>query len=67
VLPEAIKLTGTGVDFKQFTVGLNLVSFPEAVQFVAREKELSKIHELLHSHSNRTYIVLYSLGGIRKT
>jgi hypothetical protein len=67
VLPEAIKLTGTGVDFEQFAVGLNLVSFPEAAQFVAREKELSKMHELLHGHSNRTCVVLYGLGGIGKT
>jgi hypothetical protein len=64
VLPKAIKLTGTGVDFEQFAVGLNLVSFPEAAQFVAREKELSKMHELLHAHSNRTCVVLYGLGGI---
>jgi hypothetical protein len=67
VLPEATKLTGTGVDFKQFAVGLNLASFPEATQFIAREKELSKIHELLHGHSNRTCVVLYGLGGIGKT
>jgi hypothetical protein len=67
MLPEAMKLTGTGVDFEQFAVGLNLASFPEAAQFVAREKELSKIHKLLHSRSNRTYVVLYSLGGIGKT
>jgi Cdc6-like AAA superfamily ATPase len=67
VLPEAMKLTGTGVDFEQFAVGLNLASFPEAAQFVAREKELSKMHELLHGHSNRTCVVLYGLGGIGKT
>jgi AAA+ ATPase superfamily predicted ATPase len=62
-----MKLTGTGVDFGQFAVGLNLASFREAAQFVAREKELSKIHELLHGHSNRTCVVLYCLGGIGKT
>jgi hypothetical protein len=62
-----MKLTGTGVDFEQFAVGLNLASFPEAAQFVAREKELSKMHELLHDHSNRTCVVLYGLGGIGKT
>ena len=59
-----MKLTGTGFDFEQFAVGLNLVSFPEATQFVAREKELSRMHELLHGHSNRTRVVLYGLGGI---
>jgi hypothetical protein len=61
------KLTGTGVDFEQFAVGLNLASFPKTTQFVAREKELSKMHELLHGHSNRTSVVLHGLGGIGKT
>lgn len=62
-----MKLNGTDIDFEQFTVGLNLASFPEATQFVAREKELRKIHELLHDYSNRTCVVLYGLGGIGKT
>jgi ATP/maltotriose-dependent transcriptional regulator MalT len=61
------KLTGLGVDFEQYTVGLNLTSFPEAVQFVAREKELSKIHALLQDHNSRSCIVLHGLGGIGKT
>jgi hypothetical protein len=60
-------LTITGVDFEQFAVGLNLMSFPEAAQFVAREKELSKMHELLHGHSNRSCVVLHGLGGMGKT
>ena len=62
-----MKLTGTGIDFEQFAVGLNLVSFPEATQFVGRKKELSSMYELLHGHSNRTCIILYSLGRIGKT
>ena len=62
-----MKLTSTGVDFEQFAVGLNLASFPEAAQFVAREKELSKMHELLHGHSSRSAVVLHGLGGIGKT
>ena len=66
-LQEVIQLTGTGVDFEQFAVGLNLASLPEAAQFVAREKELSNVHELLHGHSNRTCVVLHGLGGIGKT
>ncbi|PQE14739.1 hypothetical protein CJF30_00011043 [Rutstroemia sp. NJR-2017a BBW] len=41
-----------GVDFEQFAIGLNLASFPEATQFVAREKELSKMYELLQDHSS---------------
>jgi hypothetical protein len=67
MLTEALKLTSTGVDFDQFAVGLNLASFPEAAQFVAREKELSKMHELLHGHSSRSCVVLHGLGGIGKT
>ncbi|MCJ1386317.1 hypothetical protein MMC17_009443 [Xylographa soralifera] len=64
---NAAQLTGTGVDFEQFAVGLNLASLPEAAQFVAREKELSNVHELLHGHSSRTCVVLHGLGGIGKT
>ena len=67
MLREVIELTSTSVDFEQFAIGLNLISFPEAAQFVAREKELSKMHKLLYSHSNRAYVVLYSLGRIGKT
>jgi hypothetical protein len=67
MLPKEMKLTSTGVNFEQFAVGLNLASFPEAAQFVAREKELSKMHKLLHGHSNRTCVVLHGLGRIRKT
>jgi ATP/maltotriose-dependent transcriptional regulator MalT len=67
VLTEAAALTNTGVDFEQFAVGLNLTSFPEITQFVAREKELSKMHELLQDHSNRSCVVLHGLGGMGKT
>jgi hypothetical protein len=56
MLIEALKLTSTGVDFDQFAVGLNHASFPEAAQFVAREKELSKMHELLYRHSSRSCV-----------
>lgn len=62
-----MKLTHVGVDYEQFAVGLNLASFPEAAQFVAREQELSKLHELLYGHSSRSAVVLHGLGGIGKT
>jgi hypothetical protein len=62
-----MKLTRTGIDFEQFTIELNLASFPTAVQLVAREKELSKMHELLQGHRSRSCIVLHGLGGIGKT
>ncbi|KAF1974055.1 HET-domain-containing protein [Bimuria novae-zelandiae CBS 107.79] len=68
-LEEEIHKLNKGIDFEQYTVGLSLASFPEAAQFVAREKELSKMHELLHSHgrSSRSSVVLHGLGGIGKT
>jgi hypothetical protein len=67
MLTKATKLTSTGIDFEQFAVGLNLASFPEATQFVAREKELSKMHKLLQDHNSRSCVILHSLGGIGKT
>jgi hypothetical protein len=59
VLTGAIALTSIGVDFKQYAVK----------QFVAREKELSKMRELLdgHGHRSRSGVVLFGLGGIGKT
>ncbi|PQE18248.1 P-loop containing nucleoside triphosphate hydrolase protein [Rutstroemia sp. NJR-2017a BBW] len=54
------------VDFEQFTVGLNFVS-SSATQFVGREKELSKMHELLQDHRSRSCVILHGLGGIGKT
>jgi len=60
-------LTGIGVDFEQYTVRLSLASIPEAAQFVAREKELLAMHELLYSHNSRSAVVLHGLGGIGKT
>ena len=67
MLTKVMRLTSTGVDLKQFPVGLNLASFPEAAQFVAREKELSKMHKLLYGHISRSAVVLHGLGGIGKT
>jgi hypothetical protein len=66
-LCELIELTGIGANFEQFAVGLNLGLLPEAVQFVARKKELLDMHELLHGHNNRTCVILHGLGGIGKT
>jgi hypothetical protein len=71
VLPRCtdnkIILTTIGVDFELYAVGLNLSSLPEAAHFVAREEELSKMHGMLHGHSNRSAVVLHGLGGIGKT
>ena len=67
VVSKITKLTGTGVDFEQFAVGLNLTSFPEATQLVAREEELSRMHEQLQGHKSRSCVVLHGLGGMGKT
>ncbi|KAF1964751.1 HET-domain-containing protein [Bimuria novae-zelandiae CBS 107.79] len=68
-LEEEIHKLYKGVDFEQYAVGINLASIPEAAQFVAREKELLKMYELLHGHgrSSRSAVVLHGLGGIGKT
>jgi hypothetical protein len=56
-----------GTDFEQFSVGLDLLSLPQAAQFVAREKELTEMHRILYGHNNRSTVVLHGLGGIGKT
>ncbi|KAF2730287.1 HET-domain-containing protein, partial [Polyplosphaeria fusca] len=66
-LEKEIHTLCKGMDFEQYTVRFNLSSFPKAAQFVAREQELSKMHELLYGHSNRAAVVLHGLGGIGKT
>ena len=53
--------------FEQYPVRLKLRSLPKALQFVAREEELSKMHELLYGHSSRAAVVLHGLGGMGKT
>ncbi|APA15328.1 hypothetical protein sscle_14g100980 [Sclerotinia sclerotiorum 1980 UF-70] len=66
-LEDKIHRMYKGVDFEQFAVELNLASFPEATQLVAREKELSEMHELLQDHSIRSCVILHGLGGMGKT
>ncbi|KAF2277956.1 HET-domain-containing protein [Westerdykella ornata] len=66
-LEEEIHKLYKGVNFEQYAVRLNLASLPEAAEFVAREEELSKMHELLHGHGGRSAVVLHGLGGIGKT
>ncbi|KAF2732125.1 HET-domain-containing protein, partial [Polyplosphaeria fusca] len=66
-LEEEIHKLYKGADFEQYAVKLNLRSFPEAAQFVAREEELSEMHELLYDYSSRAAVVLHGLGGIGKT
>ena len=62
-----LSLTHIGTDFEQFSVGINLSLLPRPAQFVSRSKELAEMHQLLHSHSSRSCVVLHGLGGIGKT
>jgi hypothetical protein len=56
-----------GASFEQFSIGLDLSTLPQPVQFVARSKELTGMHQILHSYSTRSIVVLHGLGGIGKT
>ena len=60
-------LTEVGAEFERFTINLSLSAIPERAQFVGREKELVKMHRLLHGHTARSIVVLHGLGGIGKT
>ncbi|KAH8587619.1 hypothetical protein B0O99DRAFT_656320 [Bisporella sp. PMI_857] len=66
-LEDEIHRMYKGLDFEQFAVGLNLALFPDATQFVAREKELSKMHELLQDHRSQSCVILHGLGCMGKT
>lgn len=64
---QNISLISVGIQFEKFTVGLNLNSVPEAAQFVAREEELLRMHDLLRVRQGRSAVILHGLGGIGKT
>lgn len=66
---KAVGLNSTGIDHDQFAVSLNLLSIPEAAQFVAREKELAEMYEVLCERRliERGVVILHGLGGIGKT
>lgn len=64
---DRIALTELGANFEQFSVGLDLSTLPQPVQFVARSKELTEMHQMLYGHSTRLIVVLHDLGGIGKT
>jgi Heterokaryon incompatibility protein (HET) len=58
---------GTGRNSVDFSVNFNLASVAEIDQFVAREKELAQMHDILHGDGSRRVAVLHGLGGIGKT
>jgi hypothetical protein len=64
---QFLLLIHVGTNYEQFSVGIDLSTLPQPVQFVARSKELAEIHRMLQGHSTRSTIVLHGLGGIGKT
>lgn len=61
-------LTRSGFKRKDFSVTFSLSDVSDVEHFVAREDELSKIHETLKGDvSRRRVVVLHGLGGIGKT
>ncbi|KAF2839984.1 HET-domain-containing protein, partial [Patellaria atrata CBS 101060] len=66
-LREEIDKVNKGANFERFSIGLNLSTLPHHVQFVARSKELTEMHRMLHGHSTRSIVILHGLGGIGKT
>ncbi|KIN06734.1 hypothetical protein OIDMADRAFT_156216 [Oidiodendron maius Zn] len=66
-LREEIHKSYKGIHLEQFAIGLNILAFPEAAQFVTRHPELTEMHRLLHGHDTRSSVVIHGLGGIGKT
>jgi hypothetical protein len=50
-----------------FTVSFSLLEVPETEHFVARQEELTEIHETLSDDGSGRTVVLHGLGGIGKT
>jgi hypothetical protein len=48
-------------------VGFSLSAVSESAGFVAREKELAKMHKVLSGEDSRRIVILHGLGGIGKT
>jgi hypothetical protein len=60
-------LTSSGFKREDFSVTFSLSDVSEVEYFVAREVELSKIHNTLKGDGSRRAVVLHGLGGIGKT
>ncbi|KAH9204520.1 P-loop containing nucleoside triphosphate hydrolase protein [Leptodontidium sp. 2 PMI_412] len=66
-LREEIDKASRGSNPEDFSVTFSLYDIPEVEHFVAREDELSKIHQTLKGDGSRRAVVLHGLGGIGKT
>jgi hypothetical protein len=60
-------LTETGAKHEDFSVPFSLSDVSETQHFVARETELTEMHEALSNNSTRSTVILHGLGGIGKT
>ncbi|KAI2623399.1 hypothetical protein GGS21DRAFT_339699 [Xylaria nigripes] len=56
-----------GFHHEDFSVAFSLFGVPEIERFVAREQEVTEIHQTLRSNGSRRVVVLHGLGGIGKT
>ncbi|KAI0442909.1 hypothetical protein F4803DRAFT_550628 [Xylaria telfairii] len=66
-LREEISKDQKGSHHEDFSAPFSLYDVPEIERFVAREAELTEIHEKLRGDGGRKTVVLYGLGGIGKT
>jgi len=56
-----------GIKRDDFCVSFSLYDVPDIEHFVAREKELERIHRELKGDGTRRIVVLHGLGGVGKT
>ncbi|KAH9206331.1 P-loop containing nucleoside triphosphate hydrolase protein [Leptodontidium sp. 2 PMI_412] len=66
-LREEVDKASKGQKREDFSVTFSLSDVVDIDHFVAREDELSKIHQALSGDGSRRAVVLHGLGGIGKT
>ncbi|KAK2608781.1 hypothetical protein QQS21_002638 [Conoideocrella luteorostrata] len=66
-LQEEARRIVKGARTNDFSITFSLFKVPEIQYFVAREKEISEVRELLRTDGSRRAVTLQGLGGIGKT
>ncbi|CAD6445958.1 41b63c63-b057-49e5-92f2-0b6c0abeaaab [Sclerotinia trifoliorum] len=66
-LREEINKASKGSKHEDFSIPFSLSNVPTIEQFVGREVELAKMHEMLNGDGSRRTVVLHGLGGMGKT
>jgi hypothetical protein len=56
-----------GTHHEDFSLPFSLADAPDGPHFVARQEELTALHQALHGDGSRRIAVLHGLGGIGKT